>query len=157
MCSAPMFDFSEFTHLFLFCMTSVKSYRMQITLPTCFALWSCHYSPLPSPYLNKKCFKVSVWAPRSLRLRFSSSRFLFFFFFFFFWPAFVDFGRQISLVWTVNVLFTYCAVIVYILKNIKNRSHGTIYTFKNYFATVFSVFSFQFSVSATISSIQTDP
>ena len=26
---------------------------------------------------------------------------------------------------------------------IKNRSHGTIHTFKNYFATVFSVFSFQ--------------
>ena len=25
---------------------------------------------------------------------------------------------------------------------IKNRSHGTIHTFKNYFATVFSVFSF---------------
>ena len=41
------------------------------------------------------------------------------------------------------------------LKNIKNGSHDTIYTFKNYFATVFSVFSFKFS--ATISSIQTDP
>ena len=27
---------------------------------------------------------------------------------------------------------------------IKNGSHGTIHTFKNYFATVFSVFSFQF-------------
>ena len=26
---------------------------------------------------------------------------------------------------------------------IKNESHGTIYTFKNYFATVFSIFSFQ--------------
>ena len=35
-------------------------------------------------------------------------------------------------------------------KNIKNGSHDTIYTFKNYSATVFSV-------SATISSIQTDP
>ena len=34
---------------------------------------------------------------------------------------------------------------------IKNGSHGTIYTFKNYFATVFSVFSF-----SKISSIQTD-
>ena len=32
---------------------------------------------------------------------------------------------------------------------IKNRSHGTIYTFKNYFATVFSIFS-------KINSIQTD-
>ena len=27
---------------------------------------------------------------------------------------------------------------------IKNGSHDTIYTFKNYFASVFSVFSFQF-------------
>ena len=35
-------------------------------------------------------------------------------------------------------------------KNIKNESHGTIYIFKNYFATVFSVFS-------KISYIQTDP
>ena len=31
---------------------------------------------------------------------------------------------------------------------IKNESHGTIHTFKNYFAIVFLVFSFQFSVSA---------
>ena len=35
---------------------------------------------------------------------------------------------------------------------IKNGSHDTIYTFKNYFATVFSVFSF-----LKISSIETDP
>ena len=51
----------------------------------------------------------------------------------------------------------HCADTVHALKNIKNESHSTIYTFKNYFATVFSVFSFQFSVSATINSIQTDP
>ena len=35
---------------------------------------------------------------------------------------------------------------------IKNGSHDTIYTFKNYFATVFLIFSFN-----KISSIQTDP
>ena len=35
---------------------------------------------------------------------------------------------------------------------IKNGSHDTIHTFKNYFATMFSVFSF-----SKISSIQTDP
>ena len=46
---------------------------------------------------------------------------------------------------------------VHVFKNIKNGSHDTIHTFKNYFATVFLVFSFQFSVSVTISSIQTDP
>ena len=54
---------------------------------------------------------------------------------------------------TVYALF----ISVHALKNIKNGSHGTNHTFKNYFATVFSVFSFQFLVSTTISSIQTDP
>ena len=33
---------------------------------------------------------------------------------------------------------------VHRLKNIKNKSHDTIHTFKNYFATILSVFSFQF-------------
>ena len=37
----------------------------------------------------------------------------------------------------------YCLCTVHVLKIIKNRSHDTIYTIKNYFATVFSVFSFQ--------------
>ena len=63
------------------------------------------------------------------------------FFFFFFLPAFVDFGGQILLLWTVYALFTYCAYTVYVLKNIKNGSHDIIYTFKYYFATVFSIFS----------------
>ena len=36
----------------------------------------------------------------------------------------------------------------------KNRSHSTIHTFKNYFATMFFNFQFQFSV---FSCIQTDP
>ena len=66
------------------------------------------------------------------------------FFFSFFLPAFVDFGGQYLLLWTVHILFTYCAYTVYVLKNIKNGSHDTIYIFKNYFATVFqfSVFSY---------------
>ena len=38
--------------------------------------------------------------------------------------------------------------------NFKTRSHSTIHTFKNYFATVFSVISFQFSI---ISGIQIEP
>ena len=66
--------------------------------------------------------------------------FMFFLFFFFY-------------VWTI----TSHGFTVYVLKNIKNRSHDTIHIFKNYFAIVLSVFSFQFLVSATISSIQTDP
>ena len=47
-------------------------------------------------------------------------------------------------------------ITVYALKNIKNGSHGTIHIFKNYFATVLSVFSFKFLISITINSIQTD-
>ena len=39
---------------------------------------------------------------------------------------------------TVAALF----ITVYVLKNIKNRSHDTIYIFKNYFITIFSVFNF---------------
>ena len=72
---------------------------------------------------------------------FFASRFLFFFL-----PTFVDFGRQILLFITVYALFTHCVYTVHVLKNIKNESHDTIYTFKYYFATVFSVFSFQFSI-----------
>ena len=50
----------------------------------------------------------------------------------------------------MHALFMYCAYTVYIFKNIKNGSHDTIHTFKNYFALVFSV-------SVKISCIQTDP
>ena len=54
---------------------------------------------------------------------------------------------------TVHVLFTHYLCTVHEThnhfihkKNIKNRFHGTIHTFKNYFTKVFLVFSFQFSV-----------
>ena len=84
--------------------------------------------------------------------------FLLFFFFFFF--AFTCLGETKFTIHetnvTVPVLFCHCSCTVYhcsstihILKNIKNESHSTINIFKNYFATVFSV-------SVTISSIQTD-
>ena len=53
----------------------------------------------------------------------------------FFQAAYVDFQRQ-------NLLFMNSACTVYVFKNIKNGSHGTIHTFKNYFTKVFSVFSF---------------
>ena len=39
---------------------------------------------------------------------------------------------------TIHTLF----ITVHALKNIKNRSHGNIHIFKNYFVTVLSVFSF---------------
>ena len=38
----------------------------------------------------------------------------------------------------------YINITVHSTKNIKNGSHGAIHTFKNYFATVLSIFSFQF-------------
>ena len=43
---------------------------------------------------------------------------------------------------TIAVLFMHCSSIFHALKNIKNGFHGTIHTFKNYFATIFLVFSF---------------
>ena len=58
---------------------------------------------------------------------------------------------------TVHIVFTQCQCTVHGTHNyfiqkkyIKNESHGTIHTFKNYFVTVFSVFS-------KISYIQTYP
>ena len=80
------------------------------------------------------------------RLRFS------FFFFFFYWVTLKHYCS--SLLWTVTVTFNrkrcICALFmepqITLFNNffIKNGSHGTIYAFKNYFVTVFSVFSFQF-------------
>ena len=52
-----------------------------------------------------------------------------------------------------RALFTGLASTLFSKKNFKSKSHSTIYTFKNYFATIFLVFSFQFSV---ISGIQID-
>ena len=87
----------------------------------------------------------------------------FFLFFFFFFSAFTRLRRTDFTVQRQFLLFIHCFVTVHhcistvhILKNIKNESHDTIYTFKNYFITVFSVFSFQFSISTTINSIQTE-
>ena len=45
---------------------------------------------------------------------------------------------------TIHILF----ITVHALKNIKNRSHDTIHTFKNYFTTVLSIFNFQFQQQA---------
>ena len=53
-----------------------------------------------------------------------------------------------------NILFTRPKTSFFSKIFIKNGPHSTIHTFKNYFATVFSVFNFQFSI---INNIQTDP
>ena len=66
-----------------------------------------------------------------------------FFFFLFFFHSRVS-GRQNLLFTTVAALFTHCSwdhSHFIQKKNVKNGSHGTIHTFKNYFTTVYSVFS----------------
>ena len=77
----------------------------------------------------------------------SKTAFFFFFFFFFFSTAIVDF---INCEQCICALFTVPQITHFSNLFIKNGSHSTIYTFKNYFVTVFSV-------SAKISSIQTHP
>ena len=77
------------------------------------------------------------------RLRFLSS---FFFFFFFLSCTCFSFRGQVHCSRTVE----HCSCTIhetqnYFIqeKNIKNGSYGTIHTFKNYFTTIFLVFSFQ--------------
>ena len=82
---------------------------------------------------------------------------LFFFFFFLRVNSNLTWVHRSCTVYYCSYTVLHCSCTVYVLKNIKNGFHDTIYTFKNYFATVFSVFSFQFQFSATINSIQTDP
>ena len=64
------------------------------------------------------------------------------FFFFFFQPAIVDF---VNCEQCIYELFTVPQITLFSNFFIKNGSHNTIYTFKNYFATVFSVSVFSFS------------
>ena len=70
--------------------------------------------------------------------RFAASTFSAFFFFFFFF--FLRVNSNLTWVHCSRTVY-HCSCTVHVLKNIKNESHDTIYTFKNYFATVFSVFS----------------
>ena len=77
-----------------------------------------------------------VWIQRLLNP--APMFFRFFFFFLFFTRLRRDRFYYSETIFTVH----HCSSTVHTLKNIKNWSHGTIHTFKNYFATVFSVFSF---------------
>ena len=99
---------------------------------------------------SSKWIQEAVW----FKLKAASTFYVFWFFSFFFlcmnnkitW--FYCAGDKKHCLY-VHVVFMYCLYTVY-------GSHNTINIFKNYFALVFLVFSFQFSVSAIISSIQTD-
>ena len=89
--------------------------------------------------------KVPVWIAHFTCLRSAS---LSFFFFFFLqcmnskitWIYYTGDKNHYSHI--VAALFTHCTSTVYVFKNIKNESYDTNHTFKNYFATLFSVFSF---------------
>ena len=77
----------------------------------------------------------AVWIQLKLRLRFLR----FFFFFFSTHICWLFHGKQY-----IHALFTDPQIPFFSNFFIKNWSHSTIHIFKNYFATVFSVFSFQF-------------
>ena len=64
------------------------------------------------------------------------------FFFFLVQPTIVDFVNYKQ---CIHVLFMVPQIILFNNFFIKNGLHSTIYTFKNYFATVFSVSVFSFS------------
>ena len=100
--------------------------------------------------------------PLNPRLRFTSCVFVLFFFFMrfgvtrlLFMYCSLNSNRKCWLFRSkqcTSVLFMDPQIPLFSNFFIKNGSHSTIHTFKNYFATVFSVFSF-----SKISSIQTDP
>ena len=95
-------------------------------------MWSFHKC---GPY-NYRTHLVrgldSVWIQLILHLRLVISRFFLFFF------HVSTLGDKII----VHALFTRPTTTL-LKKKIKNWFHSTIYPFKNYFATVFSIFNFQ--------------
>ena len=84
---------------------------------------------------------MTVWFAMKPTSTFLLHVFLFLFLFFF-QPAIVDF---VNCEQCICVLFTVPQITLFNNFFIKNGSHNTIYTFKNYFATVFSVSVFSFS------------
>ena len=107
----------------------------------------CNFAPQTKiPYFTPEyMYIVPVWFQRLCICVFIFDVFLFFFFS----PHLLTFQRQNSLFMNSACTVHALCMHYHTFKNIKNWSHDTIHTFKNYFATVFSV-------SATISSIQTD-
>ena len=107
---------------------------------------------LNNSLLNFFSLLGGVW----IHVAFVPSAFPAFSLFFFFCCSTHFRGQQLLFMhcsWTVTATFDYFNPQISLFINffIKNGSHGTIHTFKNYFTTVFSVFSF-----SKINSIQTD-
>ena len=84
---------------------------------------------------------MNVWFAMKPTSIFLLHVFFFFFFSFFFQPAIVDF---VNCELYIYVRFTVPQITLFSNFFIKNGSYNTIYTFKNYFATVFSVSVFSF-------------
>ena len=97
------------------------------------------------------CYKIRLSVcldPLKRCLRFTSYVFVFFFFFFFtrfgltrllFMYCSLNSNRLFHSKQCISVLFMDSQISLFSNFFIKNGSHGTIHTFKNYFATVFSV------------------
>ena len=99
---------------------------------TVFSVFSFHQNKL---YLNRSY--VLIWVlmkKQRLASAFSSSSF--FFRCTFLWLWCVSSGSHALFTRPTNLFFTKTFI--------KNGSHGTIHIFKNYFVTVFSIFSFSF-------------
>ena len=115
-----------------------------------------HVTCLPIEHLTRpNCFIKCVFGLAFAAFQFL--RFPFFFLFFFsrvFYPLaatvhvrYINSSRNFWPVFRkqyIRALFTDPQILFFINFFIKNGSHGTIYTFKNYFATVISAISFQF-------------
>ena len=115
-----------------------------------FSCWNEYVKSLPIIEFFKRDLSFSVGLDSASV--FSFQRFLLFFFFFFSFTRFRETKFTVhNYSSTVHVLFMGPTATLF-RKKIKNRSHGIIHTFKNYFVTVFLVFSF-----TKISYIQTDP
>ena len=84
---------------------------------------------------------IAIWHRGSLDSNYKWLRLHFLTFFFLVPAALFD---QVNREQCTDVLFTDPQIPLFSHFFIKNGSHNTIYTFKNYFIRVFSVFSFQF-------------
>ena len=100
--------------------------------------------------MNEVVTLVPVWFQRLNVCVFIFGVFLFFFFS----PHLLTFQRQNSLF--MNSACTVLTHYTCIIHAFKNGSHGIIHTFKNYFSTVFSVFSFQMYPNGPLDQIRID-
>ena len=113
-------------------------------------LWHFHMSTHYLIIGVNYCRHLSSWERLDWAKSFVVFSSLFFFFFSFFFLVPSALFDQVNYEQCIRALFTDPQIPLFNNFFIKNGSHDTIHTFKNYFPMVFSV-------SAKINSIQTDP